>query len=985
MRVFQWNTFKRGRKHSKRQRLAEHLTAQGAPILTVQEAVGWGAQHVPGYVMQGDSTGGVLLGVPAALAHGIRDVWSTTWAVIVVLGHAAYFSFHLKPGNVWSNDLLRERLGELSGAMAALDARHRPRVWIGGGDANSVAVADTPGVSGSAVYVRRRGSTEAADRARSRVWMRWLAAEGFALSNTGGNAGGALGEGRARWTWRPRVVRQPGEAQGVFRRRRANARLSAAQIDFILVRGPVTGSTLVRRGTPWTSDHRSCAFVGQLHHSARGSRSEADGTRRCLRGWALAGQGAVEEFDERCKSLVNSETVDDFFTELRQVAEAAPHTTQRDRRLDLTRAGPAEAQAKHLWRAERGAEKRAELKREWMRLRRERRRRAARAEVLRARMPGNLMAMTDEEGALTADRARWAQLQTDYVRELFRSRRDEVGDGGDTATRTLALLAEAPGARGMHGGSASLGREVWIGAMGRLGDSTSYGTDGVTAGMLRALPWEAKLRLADLLDEVTVEGLPGRWAESEMVAIGKDRVRAPGAHQLRYLGLGALSQKLFASGVLSGLPPAPLWHVGFAPGQSPHDVVGILRAGLFDASVWQDPALTCVVLSCDVQRAFDSIEHDVLASALLAQGVPPAIAELLMLPLVRGRTRVRGGSDFVETRRGTRTGGVDSPYNLNAVLAHATADLVRQWQREGRGWAGERGASLWWWADNAFIVARTVAEAFTLFGELTLALKRSGLRWKPSSLELCTGGDERGAVEGNRIGEAATTVDAEQYRFTEVTHLRVLGPVLPARARQREEVEQAVNAANGRWHARRALWRCRFLGQAAKLRHFYSDVCGALVDHAGGWHLAPRVLEQATTWERDRLRVLIGMRSRREGETAEEFWRAFDHRLNEVCRQTGTRRLAERIVTSYARRGVRMAVAAPGTAPFAALSAMHRNRPCEWRMHHELFAALDPHNAQRWRHRSAGRPPPVWEDLCACAGRRWVCAGARRAARPFPA
>ena len=276
---------------------------------------------------------------------------------------------------------------------------------------------------------------------------------------------------------------------------------------------------------------------------------------------------------------------------------------------------------------------------------------------------------------------------------------------------------------------------------------------------------------------------------------------------------------------------------------------------------------------------------------------------------------------------------------------------------------GAAWVSLWWWADNAFLLARSVPEAFAMFGELTVALRSAGLRWKPCSLELCTGGDARSAEVGNRIGEVTTNVEAVEHKFAELTHMRVLGPVLPARARQRDEVEQAINAANGRWHARRGLWRSRYLGQAAKLRHFFADVCGALIDQSGGWHLTPKVMEQATTWERDRLRTLIGMRARGPEEGAEDFWRAFDHRLNEVCKQTGTKRLAERLVVAYARRGVRMALAPPASAPAIALRATQRNRPCEWRANLHLLTAIDPQNQQRWRHRAAGRPPAEWEDL----------------------
>ena len=76
------------------------------------------------------------------------------------------------------------------------------------------------------------------------------------------------------------------------------------------------------------------------------------------------------------------------------------------------------------------------------------------------------------------------------------------------------------------------------------------------------------------------------------------------------------------------------------------------------------------------------------------------------------------------------------------------------------GAGGERGRlELWWWADNAFILAATVREALGLFAELTVALRAAGLRWKPSSLELCIGGDPRSAEVGVKIGDLTYEVD----------------------------------------------------------------------------------------------------------------------------------------------------------------------------------------------------------------------------------
>ena len=74
--------------------------------------------------------------------------------------------------------------------------------------------------------------------------------------------------------------------------------------------------------------------------------------------------------------------------------------------------------------------------------------------------------------------------------------------------------------------------------------------------------------------------------------------------------------------LVAQLPSLPPWHVGYAPGGRMADVVSLVRTALFNAAAWSDPAFGCVVLSCDVRRAFDNVEYDVAAQALLCTGVP---------------------------------------------------------------------------------------------------------------------------------------------------------------------------------------------------------------------------------------------------------------------------------------------------------------------------------------------------------------------------
>ena len=106
----------------------------------------------------------------------------------------------------------------------------------------------------------------------------------------------------------------------------------------------------------------------------------------------------------------------------------------------------------------------------------------------------------------------------------------------------------------------------WTRALGRVPGGYKVGTDGLSAEMLRAMPWEAKRRLSELLDDVEPETYQQNWTEVELVTIAKEASQAPSADQLRYLGLGAFGGKLFTTGLLQTLPQLPPEHVGYRAG-----------------------------------------------------------------------------------------------------------------------------------------------------------------------------------------------------------------------------------------------------------------------------------------------------------------------------------------------------------------------------------------------------------------------------------
>ncbi|MFM7989268.1 MAG: hypothetical protein ACKPKO_59135, partial [Candidatus Fonsibacter sp.] len=84
-----------------------------------------------------------------------------------------------------------------------------------------------------------------------------------------------------------------------------------------------------------------------------------------------------------------------------------------------------------------------------------------------------------------------------------------------------------------------------------------------------------------------------------------------------------------------------------------------------------------------------------------------------------------------ELFRGGRTGGAETPQLLNDMVQWAVGPVVARWRKEGRGFrvAAERQedpdvpiADLIFWADNAWLLAGSEAEAVGMFQELTRAI-----------------------------------------------------------------------------------------------------------------------------------------------------------------------------------------------------------------------------------------------------------------------
>lgn len=314
---------------------------------------------------------------------------------------------------------------------------------------------------------------------------------------------------------------------------------------------------------------------------------------------------------------------------------------------------------------------------------------------------------------------------------------------------------------------------------------------------------------------------------------------------------------------------------------------------------------------------------------------------------------------------------------LTALLAAATHAATVQIRREGLGWLGAEGWSVLWWADNCFVLARSMQEARTMFSRLTRALRAAQLSWKPASLELMRAAPLRGEA-GPSARAVRFEVDDRCYEIRQVAALKVLGHVINAEAAADVELDAALAQGDRAWWANAAVWRSPWLSPAAKCRAFGETCAAAVAAAAGGLHLGTPALRRIRAWEQAKLRRLVRYRRRGTEEEAGAYWRAAERRITEVAQASGLVRLCRRLLLAlHARAGQLAAAACEQAEPLseirvAVLQIALRVRDHEWQDRAPMMQSLDPGNELRWKHRRPGRPAEPWEALLVeVVGRDW--------------
>lgn len=517
---------------------------------------------------------------------------------------------------------------------------------------------------------------------------------------------------------------------------------------------------------------------------------------------------------------------------------------------------------------------------------------------------------------------------------------------------------------------------LFVRAIESFSQDKAPGRDGVTAEMLQALPWEAKLHLFRLFVErfhdCRAESYVSSWCYIIVHCIPK--IACPESlSQWRPISLLSVLLKVhgyMCVNILDQYIQWPSWVLGFMPGRQCMEITCATRWAFHKSIAWGKQVFLCKI---DVRKAFDSMRHHRLYQSLRRRGVHP----LLILNILREHSNCKcdvnvGGfstPELVRLLSGGKQGGRDTPKLWNLYLLDAIQHVVNDFERLGLVWKlDDIILNLFIWADDIIVYASSLYDLQLKIDMLVHALWDADLDYKPDEDSL-----QWFASEGADLAEGTLTVPVRGGGRRVVPcpeTINILGIAFDRAASSTAAMHHRLVKANQAWHARTHQLCRRRVPLQARVRRFYSTVCSVVLWGAGEWQCDAQALSRLDAFHMRCLRAIWGR-----GRGVDETYFAFCHRVNTLIRiklKVWNLPMLSAMALSYYHSWGGHVMRMPETSPVRQLLLF---RDISWRRIQQSLP-----ERQRVR-RNRGGPPAEWEDrLVDAHGDGWKTRCGNRAA-----
>ena len=399
-----------------------------------------------------------------------------------------------------------------------------------------------------------------------------------------------------------------------------------------------------------------------------------------------------------------------------------------------------------------------------------------------------------------------------------------------------------------------------------------------------------KDRLLGFLNDVLLSGaVPPSWKELVFALVPKGG-DARDANNWRPIAILDVSYKVFAKIICNRLAPILERYqsdeqFGFRPSHGTIDALTIFESVVGASIEWQLPLW---VVSLDLTKAFDKIEHNVLMRALEDAGVPHGYTILIKSLYYEQFGQI--GEFTFDISRGVRQGDILSPILFNTALEY----IIRRW-KAGLDSAGlpltVDGSTTYLtnvrFADDLLVFGKSLEEVGQNFERLIANLASAGLGMNPSKTKVLT--TDIGASSG-RAPVYVELAGAFVEVLSGTSSHKYLGRKFPGNLRSRGlcNLEFRLSCAWLRYHNLRSSLTNRRVPLQLRLKLFDCVISPTVLYSLCTTPLTTGQLEKLDATQRKMMRKIVG-------------WQRF----NDETWETTGRRMKERLNTALERQPVK--------------------------------------------------------------------------------
>ena len=422
-------------------------------------------------------------------------------------------------------------------------------------------------------------------------------------------------------------------------------------------------------------------------------------------------------------------------------------------------------------------------------------------------------------------------------------------------------------------------------ALNQMKNGKAPGNDQVTADLLKAggpavLTWLHELFVDIWQSEETVDD----WTLAILIRLFKNKGDRSQCDNYRGISLLVVASKLFTRVIINrvqGLIDRQLLEAqaGFRANRSTIDQIFILKMAMEKSREYNRPIYMCFI---DIQKAYDSVNRDLLWKICRQYGLTDKIVRLLKLMYRNSRARVRiegDLSDSFDIETGVMQGGIPSPVLFNILFdfiirkvleeanitglrfSHGSNDFFHGPREKGVGF----DVLTLMYADDLTAMCNTLYDLEKFIKSFEKVTQQYGLTM--SVKKTCVMSlqqyeiDKSGRILRNQeVDQPDIDFEIRNQRIQTTDSFTSLGCVVSRDHRSDREMQCRLSKATSAFNMLRGLiWYRKVISIDAKLRIFRACVMPVLLYGSEAWTLTVMQEKRLNSFYMRCLRTILGL------------------------------------------------------------------------------------------------------------------------------